>query len=125
MLLCKREAVMTYEEFRAIAMAFPGVEEGSSYGRPSFLVRGKFLTRLRSEDESLVLLEVGFDERDMLIEAEPETFHITEHYRNYPSVFSRLANVHPGTLQGLLERRWRKIALKKVVKAWDEERSNT
>jgi len=114
---------MTYEEFHAIVTAFPGVEEGASYGKPSFLVRGKFLTRLRDEDQSLVLLEVGFDERDMLMEAEPETFHITEHYRNYPSVLARLATVHPGTLRGLLERRWRKLALKKVVKAWDEART--
>ena len=114
---------MTYEDARAIIMSFPGVEEGTSYGRPSFLVRGKFLTRLRDEDQSLVLLEVGFDERELLIEAEPETFHITEHYRNYPSVLARLANIHPDALRGLIERRWRKVSLKKVVKAWDERES--
>jgi hypothetical protein len=113
---------MTYEEFRAVVTAFPGVEEGTSYGQPSFVVRGKFLTRLRPEDQSLVLLEVGFDERDMLMEAEPETFHFTEHYRNYPSVLARLVNIHPDALRGLIERRWRKISLKSVVKAWDIER---
>jgi hypothetical protein len=111
---------MTYEDARAIIMAFPGVEEGTSYGQPSFLVRGKFLTRLRHDDQSLVLLEVGFDERDLLMEAEPETFHITEHYRNYPSVLARLASLYPDSLRGFIERRWRKVALKKVVKAWDE-----
>lgn len=114
---------MTYEDARAIILAFPGVEEGTSYGKPSFVVRGKFLTRRRDEDDSLVLLEVGFDERDLLMEAEPETFHVTEHYRNYPSVLARLASIHPGTLRGLLERRWRKVALKSVVKAWDAARS--
>lgn len=113
---------MTYEDFRAIALSFPGVEEGTSYGMPSFLVRGKFLTRLRDEDASLVLTEVGFDERDLLMEAEPETFHITEHYRGYPSVLARLASIDPGTLRSLLERRWRKVALKSVVKAWDAGR---
>jgi hypothetical protein len=113
---------MTYEDFRAMVMAFPGAEEGTSYGSPAFLVRGKFLTRLRGEDQSIVLLEVGFDERDMLMEAEPEAFHITEHYRNYASVLARLDKIHPGTLQSLLERRWRKVALKSVVKAWDAER---
>ncbi|HEX4179741.1 MAG TPA: MmcQ/YjbR family DNA-binding protein [Caulobacteraceae bacterium] len=111
---------MTEEEFRAILMAFPGVEEGTSHGQPAFLVRGKFLTRLRGEDRSVVLLDVGFDERDLLMEAEPETFHTTEHYRNYPSVLARLANIHPDALRGLLERRWRKVSLKKMVKAWDE-----
>lgn len=115
---------MTYEELRATIMAFPGVEEGTSYGRPSFLVRGKFLTRLRDEDQSLVLLEVDFDERDMLMEAEPETFHITDHYRNYPSVLARLERIDPDQVRSFIERRWRKISLKKVVKAWDEIRAS-
>jgi hypothetical protein len=116
---------MTLDEFHAMVMAFPGAEAGTSYGKPSFLVRGKFLTRLREDDMSLVLLEVGFDERDMLMEAEPETFHITAHYRNYPAVLARLEKVHPGTLRGLLERRWRKVATKAAVKAWDAARAAT
>ena len=50
----------------------------------------KFLTRLRDEDNSMVLLEVSFDEREMLMEAEPATFHFTPHYKDYPSVLARL-----------------------------------
>ena len=114
---------MTYEDARAIIMSFPGVEEGTSYGHPSFVVRGKFLTRLRDEDDSLVLLDVGFDERELLLEADPETFHITDHYRNYPSVLARLSKIHPDALRGFIERRWRKVSLKSVVKAWDAERA--
>ena len=64
-----------------------------SYGRPSFLVNKKFFTRLRREDDSLVLLEVPFDEREMLIEAEPQTFQFTAHYKDYPSVLTRLASL--------------------------------
>ena len=113
---------MTFDEVRALILAFPGTVEASSYGTPGFRAGSKFLTRLRSEDDSLVLVDVGFDEREMLMEADPETFRITEHYRNYPSVLARLASVHPGTLRGLIERRWRNVAPKKVVKAWDEAR---
>ena len=94
--------------------------EATSYGTPGFRAGNKFLTRLRSEDDSLVLLDVGFDEREMLMEAEPQTFHITEHYRNYPSVLARIESVHPGTLRGLIERRWRNIAPKRLIKAWEE-----
>ena len=103
---------MTYEDFRAIVMAFPGVEEGSSYGQPSFLVRKKFLARLRKEDNSVVLLEVGPDEREMLMEAEPQTFHFTSHYKDYPAVLARLETLDPGSLRGFIERRWRKVSLK-------------
>ena len=110
---------MTLDEMRAIALSFPGAVEGTSYGQPSFLVNKKFLTRLRREDDSLVLLEVSFDEREMLIEVEPETFHVTPHYKDYPSVLARRASLDPGSFRAFLERRWRKIAPKKLVKEWD------
>jgi hypothetical protein len=113
---------MTREEMKAIALSFPGAEEGTSYGRPSFKVNGKFLTRLRAEDDSLVLTEVPFDEREMLMEAEPQTFHITPHYKDYPTVLARLAHLHPGSFRSFLERRFRKVARKSVVKAWEAER---
>jgi hypothetical protein len=113
---------MTHEEFRAIVLSFPGVEEGTSYREPSFLVRGKFLTRVRREDDSAVFLEVPHDERELLMEAEPQTFHFTPHYKDYPSVLARLATLHPDALRGFIERRWRKVSLKSVVKAWEAER---
>lgn len=112
---------MTPDEMKAIVLAFPGVEEGVSYGRPSFKLNGKFFTRLRSEDESLVLMEVSHDEREMLMEAEPGTFHLTPHYKDYPCVLARIADLHPGSLRNFLERRFRKVAKKSVVKAWEAE----
>jgi hypothetical protein len=114
---------MTPEEVREICLSFPGAEEGRSYGQPSYLVNKKFFTRLRRDDASLVLLEIGFDEREMLIEAEPETFHFTAHYKDYPSVLARIASLHPDQLRGFLERRWRKIAPKAAVKARDAAKS--
>ena len=114
---------MTQDEMTAIALSFPGAEEGMSYGRPSFKVNGKFFTRLRREDNSLVLLEVSFDEREMLMEAEPATFHFTAHYKDYPSVLARLETLHPGSFRAFLERRFRKIAKKAVVKAWEAEQA--
>lgn len=113
---------MTPEAFRAIALSFPGVEEGTSYGQPSFKAGGKFLTRIRAEDASAVILEVGFDERELLLEAEPDTFHLTDHYRGYPTVLARLSGLDEATLRGFLERRWRKVMPKKAVKAYDAER---
>src|SRR5262252_2674334 len=110
---------MTQDEMDAIVMSFPMAERGMSYRQPSYLVNGKFFTRLRREDASMVLLEVSFDEREMLMEAEPETFHFTPHYKDYPSVLARIATLHPGSFRSFLERRWRKIAPKKLVKEWE------
>jgi hypothetical protein len=110
---------MTAEELHALVLGFPGAEEGSNYGQPAYKVAGKFFTRVRAEDASVVLREVGFDERELLIEAEPETFHFTPHYKDYPVVLARLERLDAAALRGFLERRWRKIAPKKLVRERD------
>ncbi len=110
---------MTPDEMREIVLSFPGAEEGSSYGQPAFKVNGKFFTRLRREDNSVVLTGISMDEREMLMEAEPDTFHITPHYKDYPSVLARIETLHPGSFQNFLERKWRQIAPKKWVKDYD------
>lgn len=112
---------MTREEVRDLLLALPDTEEGTSYGYPSFKAGGKFLTRIRDEDDSLVVYVPSTDERDMLIEAEPQTFHLTDHYRSYPIVLARIAGVDPAWLKAHMIRRWRRVASKKVVKAWDAE----
>lgn len=114
---------MTQDEMDAIVMAFPGAEKGVSYGRPSYKVNGKFFTRLRREDESVVLLEVSLDEREMLMEAEPGTFHFTAHYKDYPCVLARIGTLHPGSFKNFLDRRFRKIAKKSAVKEYDAARA--
>lgn len=110
---------MTPDEMREIILSFPGAEEGVSYGAPAYKVNGKFFTRLRREDQSVVLTGVSFDERDMLMEAEPATFHTTPHYKDYPSVLARIESLHPGSFRNFLDRKWREIAPKALVKAFD------
>ena len=112
---------MTREEVRDLVLSMPETEEGSSYGLPAFKTGGKFLTRIRSEDDSLVVYVPSIDERDMLIESEPQTFHLTDHYRDYPIVLARIATVDRAWLEAALHRRWRRCAPKRVVKAWDAE----
>ena len=64
---------MTPDEMREIILSFRGAEEGVSYGAPAYKVNGKFFTRLRREDQSVVLTGISMDEREMLMEAEPTT----------------------------------------------------
>ena len=93
----------------------PGVEEGTSYGTLAFRVGGKLLARLYPDGKSVVL-RVDFGEREILMEGEPETFYITEHYRNYPVMLARLASLHPDELRRLLTQTWQKYAPKRIVK---------
>jgi hypothetical protein len=110
---------ITKADLKKIALSFPGASESSSYGQPAFKIEKKFFTRLRAEDDSIVLMVDSIDERDMLIEADPKTFFITDHYKNYPSVLVRIARLDKETLRKMLERRWRAVASKTLQKSRD------
>jgi hypothetical protein len=113
-------SAMGPKQFHELVMGLPETEYATSYGQPAYKSFGKFLTRLRAEDDSVVLGQVLFDEREMLCEADPETFHVTDHYRNYPYVLARLKRLDAKTLRGYLMRQWRHNAPKKWLKAWEE-----
>ena len=115
---------LTNAQMKKIVLSFPGANESMSYGYPSFKIEKKFFTRLRAEDDSLVLVISSIDERDMLLEAEPGLFHITDHYRNYPAVLARMDHLDARTLRGMLERRWRQIASKKLLKELDAKKGD-
>src|SRR5580692_2742511 len=107
---------VTKAQLKKIVLSFPLAAEGVSYGKPSFNVAKKFFTRLREEDNSIVILVGSMDERDMLLESDPKRFHITDHYRDWPTVLLRLDKADSAMVRGLLERRWRAIAPKKLLK---------
>ncbi|HEY0106417.1 MAG TPA: MmcQ/YjbR family DNA-binding protein [Rhizomicrobium sp.] len=111
---------VTKADLRKAALSFPGAAEQTSHGKPAFKVGKKFFTRLRSEDDSIVWVVGSIDERDALLEMDPKTYFITDHYRNYPSVLVRIARLDKTMLRKMLERRWRAIAPKKLIKAADE-----
>jgi len=113
---------LKFEAVRQIALEFPGVEEGLSYGTPAFRVGGKFLARLREDGESLAI-KCGFDERDFRLQADPNVFFTTEHYRGYPTVLVRLSAIRPTVLRDVMEQAWRRSAAKRVVAAYDRETS--
>ena len=113
------QSVMTFDDVKTITLAWPGVELSTSYGTPALKVHGKLLTRLHEDGDSLVVKGVGQDERAVLCEAEPEVFHCTAHYRDWPIVLMRLSKARPESVSALLLRHWKEIAPKKLLKAFD------
>jgi hypothetical protein len=99
---------------RQLALALPGVEEGTSYGTPAWKVKGKLFARQHQNGESLVIA-IDFADREALMEEDPETFYITDHYLNYPWVLVRLAKVRADQLPDLLRQAWRRGAPRRLV----------
>ncbi len=112
---------MTFDDVRKIALAWPEVEDGTSYGTPALKVRKKLLVRLREDGDGLVMPGVPPDERDMLVESQPQVFYFTDHYRDYPMVLIRLSKARRATIGPLLRRQWRTRASKAAVKTFDAE----
>jgi hypothetical protein len=108
---------MTSADFSAMIAALPGVEEGSHFSMRSWRCRKKALAGMF--DEETIGLPISFDEREMLMEAAPEAFFITDHYRNYPRVLVRLSAAEPGTVKRLLMQAWRAAASKTMIAAFD------
>lgn len=103
---------MTWNDLRKLALALPDVIEGTSYGTPAFHVKKKFILRLK-EDCQTIAIKVPMDVRDMLIEARPDTFFITDHYRGYPAILVRLTKIKSAEMRDLLQMSWEFTAPKK------------
>lgn len=97
---------MTYDTVRRLALTFPNVAEGTSYGTSALKVKGKLFVRLREDNESVVL-KMPFDQRAEMIAGDPEVYYITDHYLNYPWVLVRLSKLHPDALHELLQTAYR------------------
>ena len=111
---------MTFDDIRKFALSWDEVEDGTSYGTPALKVRKKLLARLREDHDSLVVLGVPLDEREMLIATQPRIFYFTDHYRDYPMVLIRLSKARRAIVEPLLRRHWRTLASKKAVREYDE-----
>ena len=103
-----------------LAKQFPGVELGTSYGTPAIKVKGKFMARLRAEAEGWLAIRCEFLLRDILLNAQPDVFHLTDHYRDYPVILVDLKKIRKRALRDVLEQGWRMSASKKLLREFDE-----
>ena len=111
---------LAFAALRKMMLAWPGVEESTSYGTPSFKLKGKFMARLRDDDRDvLVLTPVEDDEQQFLMATQPQAFFLTDHYRVYPTILIRLSQVDPAQLRDLLAQAWCRRAPKKLLAEHD------
>ena len=109
----------TWDDAVEIGTRFPGVEVGTSYGTPSMSVRKKFMCRLRTNPDALVMRTIDLADAEALLKGQPDVFFITPHYQGYPAVLVRLDAVDPAMLAELIEDAWRIQAPKRAIAAFD------
>jgi hypothetical protein len=111
--------VAEWTDVVAIAGRFPGIVEGTSYGTPSLKVRDKFLCRLRTNPDALVIRVLDVGDQEALVLGQPDVFFKTPHYDNSAYVLVRLDAVSDVQLAELIEDAWRTQAPKRLIAAHD------
>ncbi|HLK47810.1 MAG TPA: MmcQ/YjbR family DNA-binding protein [Bryobacteraceae bacterium] len=109
---------INFETVRTIAMALPGVEEGAAYGSPALRVRGKLLACIpahKSAEPNSLAVWVDIEQRTELLETDPETYYVKDHYLNYPVVLVRLAHIRADALEDLLGMAWRYVTTRRAA----------
>ena len=109
---------VSFGQVLELAAKLPGAEEGLCYGTPGIRVKGKFLLRLRDDGES-VAIKIPMDDREVLLQADPKVFYITDHYRGFPAILFRLTEIRWDQLADLLELGWRFVAPKRLNATFD------
>jgi len=93
-----------------IALAIPGAKEVLWFKKPAVFVHDQFLTKVHDKEDAMTLRVSSMEMRDMMLEAEPELFYITDHYRNFPFVLTRLKTLTPKVLKEMLVGRTAQLA---------------
>lgn len=122
----KRERRADWGRLKALALGLnlPNVVETTSWGQPTLKAHGK-LWVWWSPHEDAPVFKVPFEEREVLIEAEPDTFFYTPHYKNHPLILARPEKLDLDWARANLIRVWRAQAPKRVLKAYDAGQRQT
>ncbi len=94
-----------FKQIEAIGRTLPGVELTTSWGSPSLKVGGKMFVCMavhKSAEPNTLVVMMDFPDRDALLEDDPNTYYLKEHYVGYPCILVRLGRVHPDALHDLV-----------------------
>jgi hypothetical protein len=100
-----------------LKLKLPELSEGTNYGTPALLVRGKSFTRIKDAD-TLVLM-VPLEHKELLMEMAPETYFETDHYKGWPAVLVRLSAISDEELGQRLTEAWRHRAPRRLAASFD------
>ncbi len=105
----------SFATVESIGRTLPDVEVTTAWGQPALKVRGKMFVCIasnKSAEPNTLVVMMDFADRDALIEDDPGTYYLKEHYINYPCVLVRLSRVRADALRDLVTGAHRYVAAK-------------
>jgi hypothetical protein len=110
----------TFKVVEAIGRTLPDVEVTTTWGHPAMKVHGKMFVCMashKSAEPNTLVVMMDITDRDALIEEDPETYYLKEHYVGYPCVLVRLSRAHPDALRDLVVGAHRHVSSKSRKRA--------
>jgi hypothetical protein len=109
--------MLSKSEARKVMLSIPGTDERLWFNQPSVFIHDRFLAKTHHKEDAVTLQVGSMEMRDMMLEAEPELFYITDHYRKFPFVLMRLSALTKTVLKEILVGRAAQLAAMPVKKA--------
>lgn len=106
---------MTFKSVEAIGRTLPGVDVTTTWGQPTLKVHGRMFVCMashKSAEPGTLVVMMDFADRDALIEDDPDTYYLKEHYLAYPCVLVRLSRINRDALRDLVTGAHRFISAK-------------
>jgi hypothetical protein len=95
----------TFKTVESIGRTLPDVEVTTTWGQPTLKVRGRMFVCIashKSAEPNTLVVMMDFAGRDALLEDDPDTYYLKDHYLNYPCILVRLSRVHADALHDLV-----------------------
>jgi hypothetical protein len=95
----------TFKTVESIGRTLPDVEVTTTWGKPTLKVGGKMFVCIashKSAEPNTLVVMMDFAERDALVEDDPDTYYLKDHYLNYPCMLVRLSRVRADALRDLV-----------------------
>lgn len=110
-----------WESLRAFALSLglPHVTDAVSWGQPNLKAHGKMWVWWSPQEQVPCFKMVSRADRDFYLEVDPDSFFVTPHYAPHPLLLVRTARLEPDWARQALEKSWRAMAPRTVLKAWD------
>jgi hypothetical protein len=95
----------SFKAVESFGRSLPDVEVTTTWGKPALKVGGRMFVCIashKSAEPNTLVVMMNFADRDALLEDDPDTYYLKEHYVNYPCVLVRLSRVGDDALRDLV-----------------------
>lgn len=112
----------TWDELKSLGLSLglPRVEVSTSWGNENLKAHGKMWTWWSPYIDAAIF-KGSIEERDALMQADPDTFVLHPHYANYGCILVAGGRIDPAWAEARLRNTWRAMAPKRFLKMWDAD----